>query len=118
MFRTLKTGLPCVIVPGAVVLFRPVLILGFLLLIQYPGHKGDAFNVLWVLVFGFATLNILGLVARRFEPNRTRMSFGEMLAILVVVVSFVLLAWEMMNLLHIFPIKLRPRDVGIWSMIL
>ena len=40
------------------------------------------------------------------------MSFGEMLAILVVVVSFFLLSWEVLNLLHIFPIKLRPRDVG------
>jgi hypothetical protein len=112
MFRTLKTGLPCILAPGAVALFRPVLMLGLISLIQYPGRKGDVFNVLWVLVFGFATLNILGLVARRFEPNRTRMSFGEMLAVLVVIVSFFLLAWEMLNLLHIFPIKLRPRDVG------
>jgi hypothetical protein len=100
------------IAPGALVLFRPILALGLIALIQYPGHKGDVFNILWVLVFGFATLNILGLVARRFEPNRTRMSFGEMLAVLVVVVSFLLLSWEMMNLLHIFPIKLKPRDVG------
>jgi hypothetical protein len=101
-----------VITPGAVALFRPVLVLGLISLIQYPGNKGEVFNILWVLVFGFATLNILGLVARRFEPNRTRMSFGEMLAVLVVVVSFFLLTWEMLNLLHIFPIKLRPRDVG------
>jgi hypothetical protein len=62
-----------------------------------------------VLVFGFATLNILSLVGRRFEPSRNRLNFGEMLAILVVVVSFVLLGWEMLYLFHIFPIKLQPR---------
>src|SRR5206468_518887 len=41
------------------------------------GKKGDIYNILWALVFGFATLNILGLVARRFEPNRNRLNFGE-----------------------------------------
>lgn len=78
-------------------------------LIQYPGKKGDAYNILWALVFGFATINILGLVARRFEPQRTRMSFGEVLAIMVVIVSIFLLGWEFLNLLHIFPIQLKPR---------
>jgi hypothetical protein len=72
--------------------------------------KGDIYSVLWVLVFGFATLNILGLVARRFEPSRNRLNFGETLAILVVVVSVVLLGWEMLNLFKIFPIKLHPHD--------
>ena len=80
-----------------------------LFFIQYPGKKGDAYNILWALVFGFATLNILGLVARRFEPDRTRMSFGEVLAIMVVIVSIFLLGWEFLNLLHIFPIQLKPR---------
>lgn len=42
-----------------------------LLALEYPGKKGDIYNILWALVFGFATLNILGLVARRFEPNRS-----------------------------------------------
>jgi hypothetical protein len=86
--------------------------IGFLLvlfLVQYAGKKGDAYNILWALVFGFATLNILGLVARRFDPERTRMSFGEVLAIMVVVVSIFLLGWEFLNLLHIFPIQLKPR---------
>ena len=78
-------------------------------LIQYPGKKGDAYNILWALVFGFATINILGLVARRFEPQRTRMSFGEVLAIMVVIVSIFLLGWEFLTLLHIFPIQLKPR---------
>ena len=72
--------------------------------------KGDIYNILWALVFGFATLNILGLVARRFEPSRNRLNFGETIAILVVVVSIVLLGWEMLNLFKIFPIKLHPHD--------
>ncbi|MBV8478193.1 MAG: hypothetical protein JO249_06865 [Acidobacteria bacterium] len=79
------------------------------LLIEYPGKKENAYNILWALVFGFATLNILGLVARRFEPDRTRMSFGEVLAILVVLVSIFLLGWEFLSIMHIFPIQLKPR---------
>ncbi|HEX3354788.1 MAG: hypothetical protein ACRD3H_16880 [Terriglobales bacterium] len=73
--------------------------------------KGDVYSILWALVFGFATLNILGLVAKRFEPSsRNRLNFGETLAILVVVVSIILLGWEMLNLFKIFPIKLHPHD--------
>lgn len=68
--------------------------------------KGDVYNILWILVFAFATLNILGLVARRFDPDRTRLSFGETLAIMVVVVSVLLLSWEMLYLFKILPIKL------------
>ena len=73
------------------------------------GKKGDIYNILWVLVFGFATLNILGLVARRFEPNRNRLNFGETIAIMVVIVSIVLLGWEMLTLFKIFPLKLHPQ---------
>ena len=75
---------------------------------QYSGKKDNVYNILWVLVFGFATLNILGLVARRFEPRRSSLQFGEMLAITVTVVSVVLLGWEMVSLFHIFPLKLQP----------
>ena len=84
----------------------------FLLLVVFEefGKKGDIYNILWALVFGFATLNILGLVARRFEPNRNRLNFGETIAILVVIVSIVLLGWEMLNLFKIFPIKLQRHD--------
>jgi hypothetical protein len=74
----------------------------------YSGKKDNVYNILWVLVFGLATLNILGLVARRFEPRRSNLQFGEILAITVTVVSVVLLGWEMLSLLHIFPIKLQP----------
>src|SRR6476620_11663436 len=81
-----------------------------LVVLEEFGKRGDVYNILWVLVFGFATLNILGLVARRFEPSRNRLNFGETIAILVVVVSIVLLAWEMLNLFRIFPLKLHPHD--------
>jgi hypothetical protein len=81
----------------------------FLLALQFGKDKNDIFNILWALVFGFATLNILGLVARRFEPERNRMSFGETLAVMVVLVSVVLLGWELLTLFKIFPIKLHPR---------
>jgi hypothetical protein len=90
--------------------FSTLRVQGVLLLAwQYGEKKGDVYNILWALVFGFATLNILGLVARRFEPSRSRMSFGEVLAITVVVVSVILLGWEMLYLFHILPIKLTPR---------
>jgi hypothetical protein len=49
------------------------------------------------------------LVARRFEPDRTRLNFGELLAVLVVLLSIALLAWEILGMLHIFPIQLKPR---------
>jgi len=75
---------------------------------QYTGKKDNVYNILWVLVFGFATLNILALVARRFEPRRSNLQFGEMLAITVTVVSVILLGWEMLSIFHIFPIKLQP----------
>jgi len=64
------------------------------------------YNILWALVFGFATLNILTLVGKRFDPDRHRMSFGEMMAIATVLVAVVLLGWEMLYLLHVFPIRL------------
>jgi hypothetical protein len=76
---------------------------------QVSSKKDNVYNILWVLVFGFATVNILGLVARRFEPRRSSLNFGEILAITVTVVSVVLLGWEMLSLLHIFPIKIHPR---------
>jgi len=68
--------------------------------------KGDAYNILWALVFGFATLNILSLVAKRFDPDRNRMSFGEILAIGTVIVAVILLGWEMLYLFKILPIRL------------
>lgn len=75
----------------------------------YSAKKNSVYNVLWVLVFGFATLNILGLVLRRFDPRRSSLNFGELLAITVTFASVILLGLEMLNIFHIFPIKLQPR---------
>ena len=73
----------------------------------YRGSRQDVYNILWAVVFGFATLNILGLAARRMEPSKRGISFGEFLAVMVVFIAIFLLGWEMLNLLHIFPIRLR-----------
>jgi hypothetical protein len=70
-------------------------------------HRYDVYNILWAIVFGFATLNILSLAARHFEPNRRGLTFGELLAVMVVLISIFLLGWEMLSLIHIFPIQLR-----------
>lgn len=69
--------------------------------------EDDIYNVLWAVVFGFATLNILSLAAKHFEPGRRGLSFGELLAVMVVVISIFLLGWEMLSVFHIFPIKLK-----------
>ena len=41
------------------------------------------------------------------EPGKRGLSFGELMAVMVVVVSVFLLGWEMLSLLHIFPIRLH-----------
>ena len=66
------------------------------------------YNILWGLVFAFATLNILSLGARRFEANKRGLSFGEVLAIMVVVVSVLLLGWELLYEFNILPIRFTP----------
>lgn len=71
------------------------------------GAEQDVYNILWAVVFGFATLNILSLAARHFDPRRRGLSFGELLAVLVVVISIFLLGWEMLSIFHVFPIKLK-----------
>ena len=80
---------------------------GVAVTLLYRGTRQDVYNILWAVVFGFATLNILSLAARRFEPTRRGLSFGELLAVMVVVISVILLGLEMLNLFHIFPIKLQ-----------
>jgi hypothetical protein len=74
---------------------------------RVSSRRNDVYNLLWAVVFGFATLNILSLAARRFEPNRRGLTFGEMMAVLVVLLSVFLLGWELLGVLHIFPIKLQ-----------
>jgi hypothetical protein len=68
--------------------------------------REEVYNVLWALVFGFATLNIISLGARRFE-QKSGLNFGEVLAILVVIVSIILLSWEMLYAFHVLPIRLN-----------
>ncbi len=70
--------------------------------------REEIYNILWALVFAFATLNILSLGARRFEQSKTGLSFGEVLAILVVLVSIVMLSWELLYVFHILPIRFTP----------
>jgi hypothetical protein len=80
---------------------------GFGAVFQDRASRSDIYSILWAVVFGFATLNILNLAARKFEPTRRGMSFGELMAVLVVLLSVFLLGWEMLNMFHIFPIRLR-----------
>lgn len=83
------------------------LFFGIVIAVSYRESQRDAYDILWAVVFGFATLNILALAARRMEPGRRGLSFGELMAVGVVMLSVILLAWEMLNSLHIFPIRLR-----------
>jgi hypothetical protein len=71
--------------------------------------RDEVYNVLWALVFAFATLNILGLGARRFEEHQRGLSFGEVLAIMVVIVSVIMLGWELLYLFNVLPLHLAPR---------
>jgi hypothetical protein len=85
----------------------PLALFGFFALFE-SSKKGDVYNILWALVFGFATINILSLVSRRIDPNRqSRMSFGEMMAVATVAVAVILLGWEMLYLFKVFPLRLR-----------
>jgi hypothetical protein len=78
-------------------------------LLLFRTTREEIYNMLWALVFGFATLNILGLGARRFEQEKGGLNFGEILAILVVLVSIVLLGWELLYTFNILPIRLTPQ---------
>ena len=83
------------------------MLMGVAVAVLYRASREDVYNVLWAVVFGFATLNILSLAARRFEPARRGLTFGELMAVMVVLLSIVLLGWELLNLFHVFPIRIR-----------
>lgn len=74
---------------------------------RHSSRRTDVYNILWAVVFGFATLNILSLATRRFEPNRRGLTFGELMAVVVVLLSIFLLGWELLGVFRIFPIKLQ-----------
>jgi hypothetical protein len=86
---------------------QSALVASLVLLERLSSHHTDVYNILWAVVFGFATLNILSLAARRSEPNRRGLSFGELMAVLVVLLSIFLLGAELLNFVHIFPIKIQ-----------
>jgi len=86
---------------------QSALVASLMLVARHSKRHNDVYNILWSVVFGFATLNILSLAAHRFEPNRRGLSFGELMAVLVVVLSIFLLGWELLGTIHIFPIKLH-----------
>jgi hypothetical protein len=69
--------------------------------------EGSVFNILIALVFGFSTLNILGLVTRPFERRRTGLNFGEVLALTAMALSVFFLGCEMLQVFHVFPIRLE-----------
>jgi len=100
---------PPVLTPFAAVWAARAQFLGAVVLwFERPEKGTDMYNVLWVLVFGFATLNILSLGARKMDSSN-RMNFGEVLAVLVVVVAVILLGSELLHMFKIFPIHLRSR---------
>jgi hypothetical protein len=86
---------------------QSALVAGLVVFERLSSRRNDVYNILWAVVFAFATLNILSLAARRFEPNRRGLTFGELMAVLIVLLSIFLLGWELLSVLHIFPIKLE-----------
>jgi len=77
--------------------------------IQYAVHwdADSIFSILIALVFGFSTINILGLVTRRFENRPSSLNAGEILALTAMVLSVCFLGMEMLHVFHVFPIKLE-----------
>lgn len=69
--------------------------------------ESSIFSILIALVFGFSTLNILGLVTRRFENRPSRLNAGEILALTAMALSVCFLSLEMLQVFHVFPIKLE-----------
>jgi hypothetical protein len=105
--RLAHTGRSALVMPAVLRTQVPLLFTAVVTMQYGGGARGDAYNMLWAVVFGFATLNILGLAARHLEPTRRGLSVGEMMAVAVVIVSLFLLGWEMLNVFHVFPIKLK-----------
>lgn len=118
MFRGISLNSTLMVLSGitrttrAAVAFYPIarvygsMFFGLGIAIFYRAARQNTYNMLWAALFGFATLNILGLTARRMEPRRG-LSFGEVMAILTVLLAIVLLIWEMLNAFHFFPLKLK-----------
>ena len=80
---------------------------GLALLTFLAGSTTLDHDLMWIIVFGFATVNIMGLGARHLDPRHKRRYLGEIMAVMVVLGSVMLFSWETFNLLGIFPIKLH-----------
>ena len=93
--------------PWIVSLAHSPVIVALLLFQKHSSRRDDVYNILWAVVFAIATLNILSLAARRFEANRRGLTFGELMAVLIVLLSIFLLGWELLSVFHIFPIRLQ-----------
>lgn len=76
-------------------------------LLRHESRESDLYTMLWAAVFGFATLNIVNLAGRRFEASHRGLTFGELMAVLILLLSIFLLGWELLGMLHIFPIKIQ-----------
>jgi len=73
---------------------------------QLLNEKDGFYNIISALVFGFSTLNVLGLVSRSIDARRRSLNFGELLAVAVAILAVCFLGWEMLYAFHILPIKL------------
>jgi hypothetical protein len=105
--RAKSAGLSAALSIYSFVHVQSAVIAVLIVLERHSNRRNDIYNILWAVVFGFATLNILSLAGRRFEPNRRGMTFGELMAVMVVLLSIFLLGWELLNVFRIFPIKLQ-----------
>jgi hypothetical protein len=102
---TLAQGSACLRPELFFLRFLPLLVLQHS---AWPLSQEDSlYSILIALVFGFSSLNIVGLVTRRSEDRRSSLSFGEILALTAMALSVCFLAFEMLHLFHIFPIKLQ-----------
>ena len=75
-------------------------------LLLFGDYLDNIYDILIALVFGFSSLSVLGLAVSRADQRRG-LNFGEVLAVTAVVLSIGLWGWGMLQLFHIFPIKLR-----------
>ena len=53
-------------------------VVGIAATLLYRGSRQDVYDILWAVVFGFATLNILSLTARRFDGRANASLGGEL----------------------------------------
>ena len=90
--------------------FLAFLLLFLFAVLHFVAHESATLSIrrdFLRLLLLLLALDILSLATRRFEPSRRGLSLGELLAVVVVLLSIFLLGVEMFNMLHIFPLKLQ-----------